>query len=251
MRQYLLVGNWKMNGNQTSIADLLEALTTKSVYSNVAMAVCPPHAYLGLVSERLENAEIGFGAQDCCAFAADSGAYTGDVSVAMLNDLQCDFVIVGHSERREYYAESSEAVAQKALLVQQAGICPIVCIGETLAQREAASTLTVIAEQLNALLSKPDLKLANIVIAYEPVWAIGTGKTASPEQAQEVHAFIRAWLKEHIETQAAGVKLLYGGSVKGSNAAELFAQADIDGALVGGASLKADDFWSIAECVGC
>jgi len=243
MRRSLVVGNWKMNGslesNKTLLSDVLQHW--QGVH-HAEVAVCVPSIYIAQAADMLGNTNIGYGAQDCSVHT--SGAYTGETSVSMLTDLECGYVIVGHSERRQYHGETNQIVAEKALAAQQAGLIPIVCVGETLQQREAGQTLAEIGSQLDALRRVvDDTALASMVIAYEPVWAIGTGLSASPEQAQDVHSFIRSKLGSVAES----IRLLYGGSVKPGNAESLFVQADIDGALVGGAALVADDFIGIAR----
>lgn len=244
MRRKLVIGNWKMHGNHVVntqlLKDLLRMLPTSS---RVEVAVCPPFVYLSSIREQLAGSSLALGAQDVCTEL--QGAFTGEVSATMLRDCGCDFVIVGHSERRQLFGESDEQVANKAVIALSNGLTPIVCVGESLAEREANETLSVIARQLGALqkkLSATDMQ--RIVLAYEPIWAIGTGRTATPEQAQEVHAFIRQQLREQ---QADKVPILYGGSVKADNAQSLFAQIDIDGGLVGGASLKAEEFVAISK----
>ncbi len=243
MRRPLIVGNWKMHGSLQANESLVQGVVAR--WSGVHLAevgVCPPAIYLSQVSQLLASTNIGCGAQDVSW--AEAGAYTGEISAAMLADVGCQYVIVGHSERREYHAESSELVARKFVAAQSAGLTPILCVGETLAQREADETLAVIGEQLQAVVGLAGRKaMTAAVIAYEPVWAIGTGLTATPEQAQGVHEFIRDQLGE----AGVAVRILYGGSVKPSNAAELFGQPDIDGALVGGASLNSDDFYRICQ----
>ena len=208
------------------------------------VAVCAPPTLLADVAQQLQGTVLAWGGQDCSVHAA--GAYTGEVSAAMLADLACRFVIVGHSERRAYHAESDELVARKAQAALAQGLTPIVCVGETLAEREAGQTEAVVTRQLAAVIALLGARIQDVVVAYEPVWAIGTGLTASPAQAQAVHALLRAQLAK--ATAAAGsMRLLYGGSVKPDNAAELFAQPDIDGGLIGGAALKAADFDAICR----
>ncbi len=243
MRRPLVVGNWKMNGSQKDNAILLQSmLAACDVDDNVGLAVCCPTIYIPQVASVLSGKNIAYGAQDLSTHI--SGAYTGETSAGMLVDFACEYVIVGHSERRQYHHESNLLVAQKTLAAQKAGLTPIVCVGETLEEREAGNTLSVIGEQLAAVKSViGEQGFAQTVIAYEPVWAIGTGLSATPEQAQEVHQYIR----QQLGSVSDGVALLYGGSVKADNAATLFAQADIDGALVGGASLVANDFIAIAK----
>lgn len=245
MRRSLVVGNWKMNGSRAENTQLLTALQAQaSEVGESDLAVCVPFVYIAQVSEQLNGSELAFGAQDLSVHL--QGAYTGEIASSMLSDFDCRYAIVGHSERRQYHHESDLLVAQKALAAIKGDLIPIVCLGESLEQREAAETLDVIGRQLKAVqtvLSEESLE--KIVIAYEPVWAIGTGLTATPEQAQDVHAFIRASLG----AIADKVTLLYGGSVKADNAKALFSQPDIDGALVGGASLDADEFIKIAKAV--
>jgi triosephosphate isomerase len=213
---------------------------------NVKLLICPPFPYLASVAEQLAGSAVALGAQTASEHA--SGAFTGEVAAAMLAEIGCEYVIVGHSERRALFGESSADVAAKFVAVQAAGLKPILCVGESLEQREAEQTESVIDEQLGAVLDLAGVaSLTNAVIAYEPVWAIGTGKTASPEQAQDVHRHIRARLAANDEAVAEGVQILYGGSVKGANAAGLFGMPDIDGGLIGGASLKSDDFLAIAN----
>ena len=236
-----------MNGNLASNQGLLQALADGlSRVAGVKCAVCAPFPYLAQVQQSLSGSGIAWGAQNLSQF--DSGAYTGEVSGAMLVDFGCRYVIVGHSERRTLFGETSGIVAQKYEAALKAGLTPILCVGETLAQRESGDTESVIAAQLDAVLERSAaLSFAHAVIAYEPVWAIGTGKTASPEQAQGVHAFIRARLAQHDAAIAGDVQILYGGSVKGANAAELFGMPDIDGGLIGGASLDANEMLTICR----
>ncbi|MGH1438492.1 MAG: triose-phosphate isomerase [Cellvibrionaceae bacterium] len=245
MRRSLIVGNWKMNGSRAKNAELLALISQQaSGLVGSELAVCAPFVYLSQLDELLKESKVSVGAQDMSVHL--SGAYTGEVAASMLADFGCDYVIVGHSERRQYHHESDLLVAQKALAAVKNGLTPIICLGESLEQREASDTLGVIGRQLHAVQAVlTDEVLAKAVIAYEPVWAIGTGLTASPEQAQEVHQFIR----ETLGSAGQHISLLYGGSVKASNAKELFAQADIDGALVGGASLDANEFIQIAKAV--
>jgi triosephosphate isomerase len=244
----LIAGNWKMNGSLAANAALLDALSRGLAAAPAAceVAVCVPAPYLAQVqamhSAQAGLASIELGAQDVSAQA--SGAYTGEVSAAMLKDFGCRFAIVGHSERRQYHGESDALVAEKAKAALASGITPIVCVGETLAEREAGHTEEVVKRQLAAVIHSNGHCISEIVVAYEPVWAIGTGKTASPEEAQAVHAVLRAQLKAATD-QFARVKILYGGSMNAANAATLLAQPDIDGGLIGGASLKAPDFLTI------
>jgi len=247
MRVKFVAGNWKMNGNLATNRALLDELVgSVGRIPSVKLAVCPPYPYLAQVQQVLSGSGITWGAQDVSQF--DSGAYTGEVSGAMLVDFGCRYVIVGHSERRTLFGDTSELVAEKFAAALKAGLTPILCVGETLREREAGSTETVVAAQLRAVLERNGVQsLAHAVVAYEPVWAIGTGKTASPQQAQAVHAFIRKSLATKDAAIAEKVQVLYGGSVKGANAAELFAMPDIDGGLIGGASLDARDFATICK----
>ena len=249
MRRKLVVGNWKMHGALAQNADLLDALRGgMSQTRNVDCAVCVPFPYLAQAQQKLSGSNIKWGAQD--VHQLDEGAYTGEVSAAMLRDFECSYVIVGHSERRALYGESSHLVAEKFIAAQKFGLTPILCIGETLHQRENGTTETVVAGQLDALIQLGGVQaLNNAVVAYEPVWAIGTGKTATSEQAQAVHMFIRQRIAAQDVQIAAALCILYGGSVKANNAAELFAMPDIDGGLIGGASLMADEFLAI-YCAG-
>jgi len=237
-----------MNGGLAANASLLESLQAAPELaangSTCEVLVCVPAIYLSQCESLLNSSAIAIGAQDVSAHL--SGAYTGEISSAMLADFACKYVIVGHSERRAYHHESNELVAQKALQALRSGIFPIVCVGETLEQREAGKTNEVVVTQLRAVMDVlDDGALARIVVAYEPVWAIGTGKTATPEMAQEVHAVLRSVLAERSDFAANKVRILYGGSMKPDNAQELLAMPDIDGGLIGGASLKSADFLSI------
>lgn len=243
----LVVGNWKMHGSRSANAELLQGLLAADLSTSAPradVAVCPPFVYLADVVTALQGSAIAVGSQDVSVQA--QGAFTGEVAGPMLRELGVRYAIVGHSERRTYHAESDQLVADKARAALSHGLVPIVCVGETLAEREADQTEAVVGRQLQAVIDTLGADLARVVVAYEPVWAIGTGKTASPEQAQAVHAFLRARLTA-AQADAARVPLLYGGSVKPDNAAELFSQADIDGGLIGGASLKAADFAAIAR----
>jgi len=243
-RRPLVAGNWKMHGSRAENTALLDGILSQLNVTNVDVLVCPPAVYVAEVAAKLQGKGIAVGAQSLCAEAV--GAFTGEVSAAMLKDVGCSYVLVGHSERRSLYAEDSALVARKFVAAQTQGLVPVLCVGETLQQREAGQTFAVITEQLDAAVKAAGIAaFAKAVVAYEPVWAIGTGLTATPEQAQEVHAFIRQSLAKLNADVATGVRILYGGSVKGSNAAELFAKADVDGGLVGGASLKADEFLKI------
>lgn len=242
MRKKLVAGNWKMHGSLAENAALLGAI--KPALQGIEAAVCVPFPYLGQAQAALAGSSIAWGAQNLSE--QTKGAFTGEVSAAMLVDFGCRYVIVGHSERRSLYGESDELVAKKYVAAQAAGLTPILCVGELLAEREAGVTEAVVARQLDAVIAVAGVaSFARAVVAYEPVWAIGTGKTATPVQAQEVHAAIRTRLAAADANAAAQARLLYGGSVKPSNAAELFGQADIDGGLIGGASLQAGDFLAI------
>jgi len=241
-RKRLVIGNWKMHGNQASNAALLEGLLAGAAQAaQCELAVCVPFPYIGQANASLQGSSIAWGAQDVSVHA--QGAYTGEVAAPMLADFSCNWAIVGHSERRTLHAETDKQVAEKAAAALSAGLIPVVCIGETQAEQEAGQTRDIIARQLAPVLALGAHQVNRMVFAYEPVWAIGTGLSATPEQAQEVHAFIR----KRLEGIGAGqVRILYGGSVKPDNAASLFAMPDIDGALVGGASLKAQEFLRIA-----
>jgi len=245
MRKPLVAGNWKMNGSLESVQELLSGILAGLDQVKVAeVAVCPPYIYIPAVQQQLSGSPIPWGAQDLSTEKA--GAFTGEVAASMLNDFACTYVIVGHSERRTYHKESDELVAKKYAAARAAGLVPILCIGETLEEREAGITEEVVARQLDAVMDLEGVDaLADGVIAYEPVWAIGTGKTATPEQAQEVHAFIRGRVAAKSATVAEGLRILYGGSMKPDNAKELIGKPDIDGGLIGGASLKPADFLGI------
>lgn len=241
----LIVGNWKMNGGMASNEALLGAIVDGlSSVSHAQLAVCVPAPYLAQVHTRLQGSALAWGSQDVSAH--EQGAYTGEVSAHMLKDFACRYAIVGHSERRQYHGETDEVVATKAQRALAAGITPIVCVGETLAEREAGQTEAVVKRQLAAAIHAVGHCTSELVVAYEPVWAIGTGLTATPEQAQQVHAVLRAQLMAASQ-KANRVHILYGGSMNAANAASLLAQADIDGGLIGGASLKPADFLSIAQ----
>jgi triosephosphate isomerase len=242
----LIVGNWKMHGTHKANAELLQGLLDARPFV-ADVAVCVPFPFLSETAVALAGSDIRWGAQDCSAH--EQGAYTGEVSAGMLHEFGCRYAIVGHSERRQYHAESDQLVADKAKAALARGVTPIVCVGETLAQREADQTDAVVKRQLSAVIHTLAHCAGEMVVAYEPVWAIGTGRTATPEQAQAVHALLRAQLQA-ATAHAERVKILYGGSVKPDNASALFAQADIDGALVGGASLKAADFVAICRAAG-
>ena len=245
MRTPRIAGNWKLNGSLASNAALLDGVRAGAAGLKAELAVCVPAPYLAQVQSALAGSGVNWGAQDLSVH--DSGAYTGEVSAAMLGDFACRYVIVGHSERRSYHGETDELVAQKAVRALSAGLVPIVCVGETLAEREQGATDAVVIRQLKPVLEAVGADLAKIVVAYEPVWAIGTGKTATPDMAQQVHELIRATLAQADAAAAATVRILYGGSMKPDNAGELLAKPDIDGGLIGGASLKAVDFLAIAK----
>ncbi len=244
MRQPLVAGNWKMHGSRESVVALLGALSTSVKGAAVDVAVCPAFVHLPQALELSASSPVSVGAQDCSAF--DEGAYTGEVAAAMLADLGCEWVILGHSERRAYHDESDALVSAKLSAAIAAGLRPIVCVGETRTQRESGEAEAIVAAQLAGALAEHG-NLSGLVIAYEPVWAIGTGLTATPEQAQDMHAYIRAELASIPGLDEQTTRLLYGGSVKPGNADELFAQVDIDGALVGGAALVAEDFQAIVN----
>jgi len=250
MRKPLVAGNWKMYGTRAENAALVRGLLDLlQPGARAEVLVCPPFVYLWETGRLLKDSEVAMGAQSVCAESL--GAFTGEVSGAMLRDVGCRYVLVGHSERRQLYGESDSLVARKFMAAQAQGLVPVLCVGETLEEREGGRTNEVVARQLEAVLSVSGVgSLASAVIAYEPVWAIGTGRTASPEQAQEVHAMIRGKVAALDATIASSVRILYGGSVKASNARELFAMADIDGGLVGGASLKAEEFAQICAAAG-
>ena len=247
MRRKLVAGNWKMVGGLAQNQALLSAVAAGiTKISGMDCAVCVPFPYLAQVQQLLRSTPVKWGAQD--VHQLEKGAYTGEVSASMLCDFACHYVIVGHSERRSLYGESSQLVAEKFAAAQKAGLTPILCIGETLAQREDGTTEKVVAEQLDAVIKLSGVQsLPKAVLAYEPVWAIGTGKTATPQQAQAVHAFIRQRIAALDGKVAQDLLILYGGSVKAANAAELFAMTDIDGGLIGGASLDAEEFLAICR----
>jgi triosephosphate isomerase len=242
MRQALIVGNWKMHGSRAGVEELLGGLAGGVGTPGAEVAVCPTFVHLQQAVARCAGSPIAVGAQDCSHM--QSGAYTGEVAASMLGDLGCSWVILGHSERRQYHAESEELVAAKLAAAVDGGLLPIVCVGETREQRESGEAEAIVGAQLRGALAE-QASLAGLVVAYEPVWAIGTGLTATPEQAQEMHAYIRECLAGINGVDAAATRVLYGGSVKAGNAAELFAGQDIDGALVGGAALVVEDFLAI------
>ena len=246
MRRPVVAGNWKMHGSRAENAQLVRELTESDGGGLIDVIVCPPFVYLWEVSRLLRESSMAVGAQDVCAEAP--GAFTGEVAAAMLRDVGCRYALVGHSERRALFGEDDRLVARKFVAAGREGLVPVLCVGETLAERERGVTDEVVARQIDAVLAVTGpAGFAEALVAYEPVWAIGTGKNATPGQAQEVHAFIRGRLAERDATIAASLRILYGGSVKAANARELFSQPDVDGGLVGGASLKADEFRKICE----
>ena len=247
MRPGLIAGNWKMNGNLQSVEKLIEGIKAGNA-GKAELAVCPPAVFLMKVGGMLAGTDIALGAQNVCNH--DAGAFTGEISAAMLKECGCRYAIVGHSERRSLYLESDQLVAARFEMAVKDGLTPILCVGETLYEHEQGVTEAVVAKQIDAVLDATGIAgFAQAVIAYEPVWAIGTGLVASPEKAQAVHAFIRGKLAVSDSEIAQQVRILYGGSMNASNAADLLSQADIDGGLIGGASLKADDFLAIAQSV--
>lgn len=246
MREFLVAGNWKMNGSIAASEELISGIVAGVPEgSGFKMLVCPPFPYLAAVASQVAGSAVALGAQNVSEH--ESGAFTGETAPSMLQDVGCEYVIVGHSERRAIYGETSEQVAAKFMAAQAAGIIPILCVGETLEERQAGTTEKIVDEQLDAVLDAAGAgAFATAVIAYEPVWAIGTGLTATPEQAQDVHKHIRARLAAQDADLAEKVQILYGGSMKGENAPGLLSMPDIDGGLIGGASLKASDFLAIA-----
>ena len=247
MRNYLVAGNWKMNGDSASNNELVAGIVAGVPSSDrVKLLICPPFPYLATMAAAVADSKVSVGAQTVSEH--ESGAFTGEVGPAMLRDIGCEYVIVGHSERRSLYGETSFLVADKFKAALDAGLKPILCVGETLEQRESGGTESVVEVQLGAVIDKVGIAgFESAVVAYEPVWAIGTGMTASPEQAQDVHRHIRGILAGHDADIAAATQILYGGSMKGENAAGLLAMPDIDGGLIGGASLKVADFLAIAD----
>jgi triosephosphate isomerase len=247
MRKPLVAGNWKMNGTRAGVAELLDGIKAgMGAVPNAEVAVCPPFVFIPEAAARLAGTAVAWGGQNLSTHA--SGAYTGEIAASMLTDYGCKYVIVGHSERRTLYGEDDALVAEKFETARKAGLVPILCVGETLEERENVATEAVVARQLDAVLEKfGATALGQGVVAYEPVWAIGTGRTATPQQAQDVHAFIRGRIAARDRAVADGLRVLYGGSMKPDNAVELMAQPDIDGGLIGGASLKASDFLAICK----
>ena len=247
MRKHIVAGNWKMNTTVPEGVELAKAVVAKAaeVPSDVKLIIAPPFTHLAPVAEVVKGTAVGLSAQNCAD--KTKGAYTGEVSVDMLKSVSCEYTILGHSERRQYYGETDAKLVEKIHLALAAGLSPIFCIGENLDEREAGKHFDVVTEQIkNVLYTLTPEEMANVIVAYEPVWAIGTGKTATAEQAQEIHACCRKVLAEKFGALAEEITILYGGSCKPSNAKELFAQPDIDGGLIGGASLKAEEFIGIA-----
>ena len=245
MRQTLVAGNWKLNGSKSSIQTLVKGIADgMSGIGGKAVAICPPYVYIPMVAELVGGTDIGLGSQDVAD--QETGAFTGEVSAAMLTEVGCQYAIVGHSERRSIYGEQDADTAAKFAVARREGLTPILCLGELLEEREAGNTESVVARQLDAVIDLEGVEaLSDAVIAYEPVWAIGTGVTASPQQAQDVHAFIRQKIAGLNADVAEKIQILYGGSVNGGNATELFAMEDIDGGLIGGASLTSEAFLAI------
>jgi triosephosphate isomerase (TIM) len=250
MRRPLVAGNWKMNGSRADNTALVEALVAGDPGPDgPEVLLCPPFVYLWEVGRQLRDSSLALGGQDLCAAA--SGAHTGEVSGAMLRDVGCRYVVVGHSERRSLYGEDDHAVARKYVAAQREGLVPILCVGESLDEREQGQTEAVVLRQLQAVLEVAGAaSFAGAVLAYEPVWAIGTGKNATPGQAQQVHALLRERMAREDDMMAASLRILYGGSVKAVNARELFSMPDVDGGLVGGASLNAEEFLAICRAAG-
>ena len=250
MRKPIIAGNWKMNGSRSSIKELLEGVKAgMGDVKSAEVAVCAPSIYLADVSEQLSGSKVAWGGQNLSTEA--KGAFTGEISADMLLDFKSEYVIVGHSERRTLYGETDQLVAEKFEVARKAGLKPILCIGESLEERESGVTNDVCSRQINAVIERSGVEaLADGVVAYEPIWAIGTGKTATPEMAQETHAAIRKLIADKDASVAEKVRIQYGGSMNAANAAELLAMDDIDGGLIGGASLKAEDFLAICKAAG-
>ena len=250
MRTPLIAGNWKMNGTRDSVAELLQGIVAGAdAVSGADILVCPSFVFLSQAQALIGSSPVALGAQDL--YVEQGGAYTGEISGPMLKDMGCGYVIVGHSERRALMGERDDIVARKFAAAQAEGLIPILCVGETLEERQSDSTLNVIGSQFSAVVDAVGIEaFAQAVVAYEPVWAIGTGETASPEQAQEVHAALRGMAAKRSARIAADLRLLYGGSVKAANAADLFSMSDIDGGLIGGASLEAGEFLAICNAAG-
>lgn len=248
MRQPLIAGNWKMNGSSQSISELLDGVIS-GLESKAEVLVCPPAIYIQQVRDILRGTGVKWGLQNVAA--ETKGAYTGETSPLMAKDLGCEYAIIGHSERRTLYKETDQDVAAKFCCLADQGITPVLCVGESLEERQRGDTMKVVAAQIDCVIEKAGIeRLSDFVIAYEPVWAIGSGLTATPEQAQEVHAAIRGLLSRTSEEVAQKTRILYGGSMKAANAAELVAQPDVDGGLIGGASLVAEDFKAICHAAG-
>ena len=247
MRQSIVAANWKLNGSLDMATSLVSAINDHSQsLAGVDAILCPPYPYLSLVNNLITADNVFLGAQNVSQHA--SGAYTGEVSAKMVKEMGCGYVIVGHSERREYYGETDSIVAAKFIQIQSEGITPILCVGESLQQREQGVMKDTIVSQVKAVINDAGISsMSNAVLAYEPIWAIGTGKTATPDQAQEVHAIIRSVIADQSAEIAERLRILYGGSVKANNAADIFSQPDIDGGLIGGASLDADQFNAIVS----
>lgn len=247
MRRPIVAANWKLNGNHSMVSSLIPAVNKHAASAgSVDVVICPPFPYLDASRVLIDQENAYLGAQNVAK--ESQGAYTGEVSAEMLAEIGCQYAITGHSERRQYYGESDSIVAEKFIRIQEAALIPIVCVGESLQQREQGKMEETIVRQVQAIISKAGIdNMSNAVIAYEPIWAIGTGETATPDQAQEVHALIRTEVAQQSETVASALRILYGGSVKADNAAELFAQTDIDGGLIGGASLDANQFNAIVS----
>lgn len=254
-RRPMVAGNWKMHGSRAANAVLLDGVLAGVGATAAEVVVCPPFVYLADAAVRLAGTAVALGAQDLCA-ESGQGAYTGEVSAGMLRDVGCSHVIIGHSERRALFGETDALVARKAVAALAAGLLPIICVGELLEERDGGRTHEVVGRQLDAAIAGVQgssfglAALQRCVIAYEPVWAIGTGRTATPEQAEDVHAFIRGRIAANDATIAGSMRVLYGGSVKAGNARELFDMPDVDGGLIGGASLKAEDFVAIVAATG-
>ncbi len=248
MRQSLVMGNWKMNGSRSEGLDLANAIVAGLKQGDQGIAVCVPYVYLSDIQNAIADTPLALGAQNVAD--QESGAYTGEISGAMLKECGCSYALVGHSERRSYYGDTDESVATRFCQAQKQGVVPVLCVGETLEERENDETFAVIDRQLNAVIDKAGIDaLTDSVIAYEPVWAIGTGKTASDDQAQEVHKYIREQIAAKSQTVADNIQILYGGSVKPNNAKAIFAMPDIDGGLIGGASLDAESFLTIYQSI--
>lgn len=250
MRRPMVAGNWKMHGTRASVAELIDGLRDLALPASVDVAVFPSCLHINQVIDGLQGTPVSVGAQNA-AVESGQGALTGEVAPSQLVDAGCSLVLVGHSERRQIMGEQDAVLIRKFAAAQASGLIPVLCIGETLEQREAGKTIEVVSAQLDSIIDELGVEVfAKAVIAYEPVWAIGTGLTASPQQAQDVHAAIRAQLAAKNSEVAQGVRLLYGGSVKAANAVELFGMPDIDGGLIGGASLNADEFGAIIRAAG-